>query len=147
MMDPESQAAMLAEWHTNKHKVISGEEERHWPFTDHRLAKPVMRTVTLASIVDAVCEATGISKSMLVGRRGRKPVTDARQIAYYLMAEFCPHQSFGTIGRTLGRDHSTVLWGLRRYRVKRAVDADLRALETQARTLVDGSQSCAGRNP
>lgn len=69
---------------------------------------------SLASILQAVSEATWIGTADLKSPRRRRDVVRARMI-YYIVARQLTSHSLPAIGRTVGgRDHCTVLHGIAR---------------------------------
>jgi hypothetical protein len=82
--------------------------------------------VTVSAIINAVCEQFSVSRSALLSNRRTADVVDLRQCAMWLCREFT-RQSLPAIGRKFGgRDHTTVLHGIRVAPVKLAADNDLR---------------------
>ena len=80
-----------------------------------------------------------VTHTELVGKERHRRITLARHVAMYV----CKHQlrcSYPEIGRAFGgRDHTTVMSGVRRIEGLRASDGELRAhLETLQRKLGDG---------
>lgn len=73
---------------------------------------------TVLQIVDAVSEATGIPSRHILGPRRDAPTARARQIVMY---EARQHGlSMKQIGDALGRDHTTVVHGIRCEEKRRA---------------------------
>lgn len=73
-------------------------------------------------ILDAVSKTTGVGVPALRGRRRTRPVARARQAAYWLLARHTS-LSLSAIGARLGgRDHTSVLHGVRRADVLRVGD-------------------------
>jgi len=74
----------------------------------------------------AVAEMFGIEEHLLPGASRRRPVVQARYAFAYVARTWWPDLSYPRIGRLLGgRDHSTVLHGLRQFEEWRARDRDL----------------------
>lgn len=61
-------------------------------------------------IVDAVADATGIQPRDIYGNVRTGPVSEARQLVYYLAHNM--GISLSAIGRAMHRDHSTVAHGI-----------------------------------
>lgn len=75
---------------------------------------------SLASILQAVSEATRIGTAELKSPRRRRDVVRARMI-YYIVARQLTSHSLPTIGRAIGgKDHSTIMHGLTRFNEDRA---------------------------
>lgn len=73
---------------------------------------------TVLQIVDAVAEATGIPARHILGPRRDGPTARARQIVMYEAR--LAGLSYPQIGQALGRDHSTVIEGVRAEEKRRA---------------------------
>jgi len=84
-------------------------------------------------LVDLVAAETGVAAIQILGRSQRQDIVAVRQLAMYL-ADRHLGASLAGIGRALGRDHSTVLYGVRQIRSR--LDADP-ALAEQARRIAD----------
>src|SRR5690348_15825661 len=81
---------------------------------------------TMAAILDAVAEETGIGPVELKGLARSRHIARPRQIAMWLARQLTLH-SLPEIGRALGsRDHTTVLHGIRKIDELRARHAGLR---------------------
>jgi chromosomal replication initiation ATPase DnaA len=94
--------------------------------------------VPLSKIVDEVCRFYSVTKlDMMSDRRGRD-IMRPRHIAYYL-CRYLSTQSLPAIGRAFaGRDHTTILNGVRNIEVRRKVEADLDAdlIQLQSKLVV-----------
>lgn len=67
------------------------------------------------SVAEFVADFYGLTMEDLCGEIRTRDIARPRQVAMFLMRELCPHLSLPAIGRLLGgRDHTTVLWGVRR---------------------------------
>lgn len=67
-------------------------------------------------IMHAVAEATNTTVAELCGPRRRREVARPRQMAYWLIRRLRPDLSFPQIAHMIGgRDHTTVLAGMRRF--------------------------------
>ncbi len=79
--------------------------------------------VTIAVCIDSVIVAHGVSRPALLSPNRRKNLVRARQVAMWL-AYRLTDKSYMMIGRALGgRDHTTILHGVRRVDELRAVDS------------------------
>lgn len=75
-------------------------------------------------ILDAVAAVTGVSVAALRGRRRARSVARARQVACWMLAHHTG-LSLPAIGARLGgRDHTSVLYGLRRAEALRDADTN-----------------------
>lgn len=77
-------------------------------------------------VIEHVARHYGLTQAEITGESRRYIYARPRQVAMYLMREFCPHLSYPAIGRLLGgRDHTTVLHGVQRIEALMVVNADL----------------------
>ena len=67
---------------------------------------------TVRAIAEQVAMDLGLSLDEILGPTRRQPITRARQLIMY-RAHQAGH-SLSHIGRCLNRDHTSVLWGIRR---------------------------------
>lgn len=92
---------------------------------------PAPKYPKLWEIMNAVCARYKIKRDHLLSKRRTLDIVRPRQIAMYL-AKTLTIQSFPEIGRRMGgRDHTTVLHGMRRIEELRAIDPDLDAIITE----------------
>lgn len=97
-------------------------------------------------IIEAVCAQTGAEPAALHGRTRAREVSYARHLAMYVL-KVRYHVSVAEVGRVLGgRDHSTVLSGVKRIGLelttRRETHADLIAV---LRSLPRSDQEWAAR--
>ena len=79
-------------------------------------------------IMDLVCAQFGVEKSDLVGRGGSRRINRARHVAMYLCRKLTD-ASLIEIARGFGRkDHSTVIYGIKRIEKEREKDRKFRLL-------------------
>lgn len=72
---------------------------------------------------DAIAEIFKVQPHELIGRARRHPLVDYRHIAMWTIRECFPLMSYPMIGRLFGgRDHSTVIHGVRKVNDKRRRD-------------------------
>ncbi len=76
---------------------------------------------TLQHIVKWVCRVYGVTEQEMASRRRGKRLSLARKACYFYAYTYTKH-SFPDIGGALGKDHTTVLSGYRRYRDMSRVD-------------------------
>jgi chromosomal replication initiation ATPase DnaA len=91
LLTPETLAACKEVWNINRHSV-------------HQ-------------IIDAVADATGIEARAILGKRRDAPIARARQIVMYEARQ--RGLSLSQIGNALGRDHTTVMHGIREEEKRR----------------------------
>ncbi|MCA0358715.1 MAG: hypothetical protein LCH78_18025 [Proteobacteria bacterium] len=81
---------------------------------------PVKRRISMPEIANLIASTYGVSVANLVGPARHKAISHARQHAMWLMHQQ-PHLSMPQIGKFLGgRDHTTILHGIRRYEQRMA---------------------------
>lgn len=93
----------------------------------------VREAITCERIIRLVCQVYDVSRGALLSDRRNRELVVPRQIAYYL-AKQLTSRSLPEIGRRIGgRDHTTVLSGIRKIAAMRAdnlsFDAEIAALE------------------
>lgn len=95
--------------------------------------------ITAKEILAHVGSAYGLRVNDLVSARRTRAIVLPRQIAMYLCKTLTP-MSLPEIGRRMGkRDHTTILYGVRKVEALMVEDADLRAkVENLAAILRDG---------
>lgn len=64
--------------------------------------------MTKMDIINAVSEATKVSREDMMGRSRKKPIADARHICVYVMF-LRLKMNVSEIGREVGRDYKTVM--------------------------------------
>lgn len=84
--------------------------------------KPVrMPHHNMEAIVSAVELAFSVTREALLSKRRQRKFSHPRQALYFLLRELTSW-SLPQIGDRLGRDHSTVLHGIRQVVLRRALD-------------------------
>jgi chromosomal replication initiator protein len=84
------------------------------------------QVTSAADVVEAVCQHFGVSEKDLRGRARTRDIAHPRQVAMHLLREET-EISLEEIGRTLGRDHTTVMHGIRKIEKQLEDDVQLRA--------------------
>ena len=88
------------------------------------------------AVIKAVAEYFNLTPEALCGKCRAREIADARHVAMYLLREDA-HQRTTDIGRTLGgRDHSTVIHGLRKVESAMAIDCHFPRQIAEIRTLL-----------
>ena len=72
---------------------------------------------TPALIIDQVCKLYGVEVSVLRGTQKSKGIAEARQICMYLIRKLT-NLSLPDIGKEFGKDHSTVLYNIRKVEMQ-----------------------------
>ncbi len=94
---------------------------------------------TPSLIISQVCKFYSIDESVLRGTLKNKGTTEARQIAIYLIRKLT-NLSLPDIGKEFGRDHSTILYGIRKVEV--ALKSGDTALQNNIRDITANINSC-----
>lgn len=82
--------------------------------------------VAAREVIAATVMHFGLPKEAMTNSARYRSVARPRQIAMYLIREMCPHMSYPGIGRLMGgRDHTTVLHGVRKITELLKSDPDL----------------------
>lgn len=91
------------------------------------------RGPSLMAVADAVARACTLPRTQLFGAAHDRRTARARHLLMYLLRELCAGASFPTIGFFLNRDHTTVIYGVRRIARDLGRDEELRALHARLR--------------
>lgn len=110
-----------------------------------RLLAPVRRAegrVAIDHVIETTARHFGVARDDLRGHGRERSLADARQLAMYLCRTLCD-ASFAAIAAAFnGRDHSTVVYAVRRVEKRRLRDASLDlTLGALERTLRDAAAS------
>lgn len=129
-----------ANWHVRAYWLFKAE----CAFQDGSSDDPPY--VSIARIITAVSETTGVSVLDLKSHRRSHHIVFARQICAYLARHFTS-QSSPDIGRRLGRDHTTILHSVRQVeeRVRRGDAKTLEVIKAAAGLLGVEAKSIDGR--
>ena len=79
----------------------------HW---DEEKAAP-FNEVILGKIEKALKDVLGVEFSDVMSRNRHRDLTDARMMMYLLLREY--GLSYPRIGKIMGKNHTTILWGVR----------------------------------
>lgn len=99
---------------------------------------------TMAEILDAVAAAAGIERARLLGPCRARELVRPRQLCMALLRRLCPGASLPAIGFFLRRDHTTVLYGIRRAESLLVRDPAFRALHAKALRQLAGPADVQG---
>ena len=94
---------------------------------------------TPSLIISQVCKFYSIEEDVLRGTKKTKGITEARQVATYLIRTL-PNLSLPDIGKEFSRDHSTILYGIRKVEVA-LKDGD-KQLQDNIRDITANINSC-----
>lgn len=103
------------------------------------MSQPPSRPASPSVVVSAVAEFTGVDEDSLRGQRRDKKTASARRLAMYLLREESRLPSTRVGDELGGKDHSTVLYGQRRFEELLEADSELR------QALVSVRQAIASR--
>ena len=74
--------------------------------------------ISVQSVIREVAFRTGTTPDLLKGPRRSRPLAYPRQLAFLLSASLCPHTSIVKISKEFNRDHTTVLYGIKRAQTR-----------------------------
>ena len=94
---------------------------------------------TPSLIISQVCKFYSIDETVLRGTLKNKGTTEARQIAIYLIRKLT-NLSLPDIGKEFGRDHSTILYGIRKVEMSLKSGSD--NLQNNIRDITANINSC-----
>ena len=84
--------------------------------------------ISARSVIEHVGDRHGLDFAVMAGVNRAYRIARPRQVAMYCAHKLCPHVSSGMLGRLLGgRDHTTILHGIRKIESLLPVDAAIRA--------------------
>lgn len=107
----------------------------------HNLDEPdeSSKTCTMAYVDWAVARALDVSVQSLHLNRRTKQIAQPRQLAMYLMSKHCETRTLVEIGRHFnGKDHTTVIYAIRRMKELLATDPDWLAAHDRAQDILAG---------
>lgn len=100
----------------------------------------ICKRISLRDIVIATARVTEVPARLILSDRRRAEDVIARQIVYTLAAELTTY-SYPQIGKSLGRDHTSVIQGIRSFERKTVKRPFLVALlETVRQAVLEGGQ-------
>jgi len=79
---------------------------------------PEAKSIKCRKIMDVlkdVSRETGVPSHVILGHRRMKYITQARWAFWWRAAQECPHLSIASIGRQSNVDHTSVLYGMKKY--------------------------------
>lgn len=80
-------------------------------------------------VAEAVAAECDLTFADLYSQRRTRAYARPRQVAMYAIRKLCPHMSHPAIGRLLGgRDHTTILYGVRLIEAMRHTDDEVAGL-------------------
>ncbi len=80
-------------------------------------------TLGIDSVINIVANEMGVSITEIKSKKRTRKITEARQVYMYIARDIL-NESLITIGKTIGRDHSTVLHGIKKIEQKLNTDAE-----------------------
>ena len=98
----------------------------------------------IADCLKVVEEAFGVTRGDLLSARRGREVARPRQVAYWLAKKVTLH-SLPEIGRAIGgRHHTTIMAGVKRVEIIRAMDAEFSSLTDSLLSRLTGEPDHAG---
>jgi chromosomal replication initiator protein len=94
---------------------------------------------TPSLIISQVCKFYSVDEATLRGSQKTKGIAEARQVAMYLIRKLT-NLSLPDIGKEFGKDHSTVLYNIRK--VELALKNEDTALQNNLRDITANINSC-----
>ena len=94
---------------------------------------------TPSLIISQVCKFYSVEEDVLRGTKKTKGITEARQVATYLIRKLT-NLSLPDIGKEFSRDHSTILYGIRKVEV--ALKGGDQQLQDNIRDITANINSC-----
>jgi len=94
---------------------------------------------TPSLIINQVCKFYSMDEAVLRGTLKNKGTTEARQVAIYLIRKLT-NLSLPEIGKEFGRDHSTILYAIRKVEV--ALKSENTGLQNNIRDITANINSC-----
>ena len=91
-----------------------------------KVLPPIKRTLS-DYIIHVVSEEYGIPKDILLGKERKRIYSRPRQMVMYLLRNLTK-RSYPAIGKVMGKDHTTVLHGVRAVERRASKDKDLAAV-------------------
>ena len=73
-----------------------------------------MGTITIKNIVEATAGAFDLAPAAINGNRKQANIVKARQLAYWIAADLLGQHFMRQIGEHMGRDHTTVMYGIKK---------------------------------
>lgn len=81
---------------------------------ESELRLPITRARKIKLIIGAVCKAYGVTRAEILSHRRSYRITVARQCIMWRISKKLP-MTLHEMGNTLGKDHTTVLHGIRKH--------------------------------
>lgn len=111
------------------------------------IAPKSMLTPTIDRVMELVARERSIDRNELLSARRTKPISEARHLAMYL-CRVCTDVPLQRIGESFGgRDHTTVLHGVRVTEKRMHTDAEFRSVVRRLEAYLEGSSSGARVKP
>lgn len=77
------------------------------------IINPEKKRLTVQGVINAVSDYYQISPAVLVKKNRSSSITLMRQMAMYIAMKKVPEATYKTVGEVLGRDRSTIIYGVR----------------------------------
>lgn len=102
--------------------------------------KPLLVAPRIARVMDAACEACGITREEMLGTRRSRRVAQPRQLAMLVAYEVATHASVPQISHAFCRDHTTVLHAVHAMRERMQTEPELARLYHEIRAKVTAEE-------
>ncbi len=115
------------DFETHARAIVEAPRRPHSPFSATEPAPPPIppRDADPFKVLRVVAHAYGITVDDLTGRDRHKNTAEGRLVAYWLLRTRT-QLSFPEIGRVLGKDHTSVISGVRKCVTRRETEPALR---------------------
>ena len=97
--------------------------------------------VTVRTILNVVCASYSLSEIEILSSRRTTRISEARHMAMWLAMTLTPRSS-GEIARLIGKDHKSVLYGLRKVTCRMEAEPDFHEHAMTLRCAVLTAQQC-----
>lgn len=99
-------------------------------------------------VLEYVAAEHRLGMDTLLSSRRTRDLARPRQIAMYVMRQVCPHLSYPEIGRRMGgRDHTTILHGVRQIEALIAVDPEVARIVSKTLGYFTSREGAEGSVP
>lgn len=88
--------------------------------------KPALTMTRISRVLDAAAQVFDVPRRAIAGNSRTRGAARARQAVYAALYFGC-HTSFADVGKALGRDHSTVIYGVQQAEALSKWDEDYAA--------------------
>jgi chromosomal replication initiation ATPase DnaA len=105
-------------------------------FPDLKRAVQNMTTVNTESIMDIVTAVTGVTEAEMKSPSRLREISDARCLLFGLHLEYSDRMTYAELGRMVNKDHSTVVFNLRKFRTLTDTDPAFRVKREKCEAML-----------